>query len=115
MVSGGKHLKVQLKFNDTDNKENKNNICSIWNDLHLGEVYIYWKNQSIFFTLCSKGGDNSSDCFVLYRLDLMDFFFTQDNHHINTKMSVGHFETDLDTLWHKVPFCSWEGSKTTLF
>ena len=47
--------------------------------------------------------------------------------YINTKMSVclsvclsvhvflGHFETDRETLWHKLAFCSWECSKTIIF
>ena len=28
---------------------------------------------------------------------------------------LGHFETDWDILLNKVAFCSWEGSKATLF
>ena len=28
---------------------------------------------------------------------------------------LGHFETDLDALWHKIASCSCEGSKTTMF
>ena len=43
--------------------------------------------------------------------------------YINTKMSVcllvrdflGHFETDLETIWHKVAFCFWYCSKTIVF
>ena len=47
--------------------------------------------------------------------------------YINTKMSVcffvflsvhvflGHFETDLETLWHKLAFCSWVCSKIIIF
>ena len=28
------------------------------------------------------------------------------------RVFLGHFETRLDTLWHKVAFCSRKGSKT---
>ena len=28
---------------------------------------------------------------------------------------LGHLETDLDALWHKITFWSCEGSKTTIF
>ena len=43
--------------------------------------------------------------------------------YINTKMSVclsvhvflGHFETDWETLWHIIAFCSWECSKKIIF
>ena len=28
---------------------------------------------------------------------------------------LGNFETDCDTLWHKVAFWPWEGSKTIIF
>ena len=55
---------------------------------------------------------------------LSDFFIST---YINTKMFVclsvclfvhvflGHFETDWETLCHKLAYCSWECSKTIVF
>ena len=34
---------------------------------------------------------------------------------LSVHVLLGHFETDWETLWHKLAFCSWECSKTIIF
>ena len=64
------------------------------------------------------------DCHKLYHFAIFEVDIST---YINTKMSVclfvcllfhvflGHFETDWETLWHKLAFSSWECSKTIIF
>ena len=44
------------------------------------------------------------------------YLYKYDNVCLSVHVSVlGHFETDLETLWHKLASCSWECSKTIIF
>ena len=42
-------------------------------------------------------------------------YYKKENVCLFVPLFLSYFQTDWDTLWHKVAFCSWKGSKTTIF
>ena len=88
-------------------------------------VFLTFQHQTAVISRASS----RSPCFYRSSLDRLSLARYQFNERvlissiINTNMSVclfvhpflGHSETNLDTPRHKVAFCSWKVSKTTIF
>ena len=61
------------------------------------------------YAVICPGGKVQSVCYLYV------YKYEKFNLCMSVRVFLGHFETDWDSLWHKVDLYPWEGSKAVIF